>query len=221
MTARSFAKLVEKHAEEAEQIAIKLQATEGIIASLNDHFMKLYQADTPLEPAAPSENATTHLNFLNSSPAASSTGRDARPTPPEGPPPQRGQWHAKAPLSSLPPPSLAGPPLGAARQHHNHQGTPGTGQPLTSKARTAHDFLDHAGEQLVPSVAEALRRITVFWEQYYETHFFVQYDASSTLQGFDYLQLGTTGLRLPSAHRRWTTLAPPHAGQCGAGPLAL
>ena len=69
-----------------------------------------------MEPRAPSEHATTPLNSLNSSPAASSTGQGTRPTPPAGPPPQRDKWHAKAPPSSLPPPSLAGLSPGAARQ---------------------------------------------------------------------------------------------------------
>ena len=84
--------------------------------------------------------------------------------------------------------------MAAARQHHNHQETHGSGQPLSSHARTAHDYIDHAGEQLVPSAAEALRRINVFWEYDNETHFFVQYDAqgnphsSWVLQGFDYFQ---------------------------------
>ena len=161
-TARSMAKLVEQHADEAEKIATKLKDKEGIIASLNDYFMKPYQAYIPLEPGTSSEPATTPLNSLNSSPAASSTRRGARLTPPEELPPPRHKWHAKAPLSSFPFLFIAGPPMGAARQHHNHQGAPGTGQPLTSKARTAHDFFDLAGEQLASSVAEAFRRITVF-----------------------------------------------------------
>ena len=156
--------------------------------------MKPYQADIPLEPGASSEPATTPLNSLNSSPAASSTGQGTRPMPPAGLPPQRDKWHAKAPPSSLPPSSLAGLPPGAAKQQHHHQGAPGAGQPLTSKPRTAHEFLDFAGEPLPPSVAAALRRISVFWEQYWATHFFVQYDkvgrphSSWVIHGFDFLQ---------------------------------
>jgi hypothetical protein len=69
-TARSMAKLVEQHADEAEKIATKLKDKEGIIASLNDYFMKPYQADIPLEPGTSSEPATTPLNSLKSSPAA-------------------------------------------------------------------------------------------------------------------------------------------------------
>ena len=155
-SARSLANLADKHADDAELIAQMLQGKEKIIASLHADFMRPHKEETPLAPLEPAPTP------LNSSPAASSTGEfqpgaaAAKPQAPGGAPPQREQWRVKAP-----PPTLAGPPLAAARQHRSNQGPHRTGQPLQAKPRTALDFIDHAGVELRPTVAAALKRIGV------------------------------------------------------------